>query len=144
MEKMKKYVKMPKRWFWPANRVRSSYLPFKIHNNSHSNRIPFCVGKNTGLNKSLSITTPFFFHLPFLVGILIFWTHHLGLTSKRATASYLYEGLVAAAITTLLIESNFLQALLLYTLPLAFMCVAYYHIVKTLWRRNNIPGSQVS
>jgi hypothetical protein len=36
----------------------------------------------------------------------------------------------------------FLQALLLYTLPLIFMCVAYYHIVRTLWRRNNIPGSQ--
>ena len=30
----------------------------------------------------------------------------------------------------------------MYTLPLIFMCVAYYHIVRTLWRRNNIPGSQ--
>ena len=105
---------------------------------------PFVWVKTQALTSLFSLQHPFFFHLLFLVGILIFWTHHLGLTSKRATASYLYEGLVAAAITTLLIESNFLQALLLYTLPLAFMCVAYYHIVKTLWRRNNIPGSQVS
>ena len=37
---------------------------------------------------------------------------------------------------------TYFQALLLYTLPLIFMCVAYYHIVRTLWRRNNIPGSQ--
>ena len=39
-----------------------------------------------------------FCHLPFLAGFLLFSTHHLGLTSKRATASYSYEGLVAAAI----------------------------------------------
>ena len=32
------------------------------------------------------------------------------------------------------------QALLLYTLPLIFMSVAYYHIVKTLWRSNTFPG----
>ena len=38
-------------------------------------------------------------HLPFLAGILIFLTLHLGLTS-RVTATYLYEGLVAAAIWT--------------------------------------------
>ena len=36
------------------------------------------------------------------------------------------------------------QGILLYTLPLIFMSIAYYHIVKTLWRRNNLPGSQVS
>ena len=38
-----------------------------------------------------------FCHLPFLAGILVFSTLHLGLTSMRATASYLYEGLAAAA-----------------------------------------------
>lgn len=36
----------------------------------------------------------------------------------------------------------FFQALFLYVLPLIFMSVAYYHIVKTLWRRNNMPGGQ--
>jgi hypothetical protein len=35
-----------------------------------------------------------------------------------------------------------MQAVLLYTLPLIFMSVAYYHIVKTLWRRNNLHGGQ--
>ena len=40
----------------------------------------------------------FLCHLPFLVVILAFLTLHLGLTLKRATASYLYEGLVTAAI----------------------------------------------
>ena len=35
-------------------------------------------------------------HLPFLGGILVFLTLHLGLTSMRATASYSYEVLVAA------------------------------------------------
>ena len=38
----------------------------------------------------------FFCHLPFFAGILFFLTHHLGLTLMRATASYLYEGLVAS------------------------------------------------
>ena len=33
-------------------------------------------------------------HLPFLGGILVFLTLHLGLTSMRATASYSYQGLV--------------------------------------------------
>ena len=37
-------------------------------------------------------------HLPFLAGILIFLTLHLGLTLMKATASYSYEGLVAADI----------------------------------------------
>ena len=40
----------------------------------------------------------FLCHFPFLAGILIFLTLHLGLTSMRATAYYSYEGLVAAAI----------------------------------------------
>ena len=39
----------------------------------------------------------YLFKIPFLAGILIFSTLHLGLTSMRATASYLYERLVAAA-----------------------------------------------
>ena len=40
----------------------------------------------------------FLCYLPFLAGILVFMTLHVGLTTMRATASYLYEGLVAAAI----------------------------------------------
>ena len=39
--------------------------------------------------------------------------------------------------------SFLLQGILLYTLPLIFMSIAYYFIVKTLWRRNNIPNAQV-
>lgn len=35
-----------------------------------------------------------------------------------------------------------MKAILLYSLPLSFMSVAYYYICKTLWRRNNIPGTQ--
>ncbi|XP_071745252.1 orexin receptor type 2 isoform X2 [Lepeophtheirus salmonis] len=35
-----------------------------------------------------------------------------------------------------------LKAVVLYSLPIIFMSIAYYHIVKTLWRRNNMPGSQ--
>ena len=35
-----------------------------------------------------------FCHLPFLAGILIFLTLHLGLTLMKATASYSYEGLM--------------------------------------------------
>jgi len=34
------------------------------------------------------------------------------------------------------------KGILLYTLPLIFMSIAYYFIVKTLWRRNNIPNAQ--
>ena len=33
-----------------------------------------------------------------------------------------------------------LKALLLYTLPLIFMSIAYFHIVKTLWKRSVLPG----
>ncbi|XP_049790097.1 orexin receptor type 2-like, partial [Schistocerca nitens] len=32
------------------------------------------------------------------------------------------------------------KSLLLYTLPLLFMSVAYYQIVRVLWRSNTIPG----
>ncbi len=32
------------------------------------------------------------------------------------------------------------KAVLLYTIPLCFMIVAYCHIVRTLWRRQNVPG----
>ncbi len=35
------------------------------------------------------------------------------------------------------------QGIVLYTLPLIFMSIAYYFIVKTLWRRSNLPQSQV-
>ena len=31
----------------------------------------------------------------------------------------------------------------MYTIPLIFMSVAYYHIVRTLWRRNNLPNGGV-
>jgi len=31
------------------------------------------------------------------------------------------------------------KGIVLYTLPLIFMSIGYYFIVKTLWRRNNIP-----
>ena len=41
---------------------------------------------------------PFFCHLPFLAGILIFLTLHLDLTSARVTASCSDEVLVAVAI----------------------------------------------
>lgn len=34
------------------------------------------------------------------------------------------------------------QAVLLYTIPLIFMSVAYYFIFNTLWRRHNVPGSE--
>ena len=52
-------------------------------------------------NVRLMVNTahPFFCHLPFLAGILVFSTLDLGLTSMRATAFYSYEGLVAAART---------------------------------------------
>ena len=56
-----------------------------------------------------------FYHLPFLVGILAFLTLHLGLTSMRATASYSYEGLVAAASVTGLAVSTQLMLYLLFS-----------------------------
>nr|XP_018905595.1 PREDICTED: orexin receptor type 1-like isoform X1 [Bemisia tabaci] len=34
------------------------------------------------------------------------------------------------------------KIVLLYTLPLLFMTVAYYQIIKVLWRSDNIPGHQ--
>ena len=40
----------------------------------------------------------YLFKIPFLAGILIFSTLHLGLTSMRVTAYYLYERLVVVAI----------------------------------------------
>ena len=45
-------------------------------------------------------------HLPFLVGILLFLTLHLDLTSMSATASYSYEGFVAAANEPYVIVGN--------------------------------------
>ena len=34
-----------------------------------------------------------------------------------------------------------IKAVLLYTIPLVFMSIAYFHIVRTLWKRNNMPGT---
>ena len=49
----------------------------------------------------------FLCHLPFLAGILIFSTHHLGLTLLRASASYSYESHVATAYSsTIYTKSN--------------------------------------
>ena len=50
--------------------------------------------------EGLLANTKYFFSITpssLSVGIIVFLTHHLGLTSMRATASYSYEGLVAAA-----------------------------------------------
>ena len=49
-------------------------------------------------------------------------------------------------LTTVIVSVTFLflfQGVLLYTLPLIFMSIGYYFIVKTLWRRNNVPNAQV-
>ena len=54
--------------------------------------------QNSKLVSRAAIFLNLFCHLPFLVGILIFLTLHLGLTLMRVTAFYLYEGLLAMAI----------------------------------------------
>ena len=53
----------------------------------------------------------FFCHLPFLTGILTFSTLHLDLTLVRVTASYLYEGLVAAAIEPYAADCDWVSAI---------------------------------
>ncbi|GBP78611.1 hypothetical protein EVAR_65039_1 [Eumeta japonica] len=35
---------------------------------------------------------------------------------------------------------HIIKLLFIYTIPLFFMTVAYYQIVKVLWRSNNVPG----